>query len=46
VDFNTLDANAILGEWPNLKGLYLAIFNPSRVLEDQPIVEDVIVQDR
>ncbi|MBT3176026.1 MAG: FAD-binding oxidoreductase [Desulfobacula sp.] len=72
---NTMDANAILGEWPNLKGLYLAngfsghgmqqgpavgryitelitgqkpildlsIFNPIRILENNPIREDGIV---
>ncbi len=72
---NTLDANAILGEWPYLKGFYLAngfsghglqqgpavgryitelitgkkpildlgIFNPSRILEKNPILEDGIV---
>jgi len=72
---NTLDANAILGEWPDLKGLYLAngfsghgmqqgpavgryitelitgkkpildlaIFNPARILENNPILEDGIV---
>ena len=70
-----MDANAILGEWPNLKGLYLAngfsghgmqqgpavgryitelitgqkpildlsIFNPIRILENNPIREDGIV---
>jgi FAD-dependent oxidoreductase domain-containing protein 1 len=72
---NTLDANAILGEWPDLKGLYLAngfsghgmqqgpavgryitelitgkkptldlsIFNPIRIFENSPILEDGIV---
>jgi FAD-dependent oxidoreductase domain-containing protein 1 len=72
---NTLDANAILGEWPYLKGFYLAngfsghglqqgpavgryitelitgkkptldlsIFNPVRILENNPIHEDGIV---
>ena len=72
---NTLDANAILGEWPYLKGFYLAngfsghglqqgpavgryitelitgkkpildlgIFNPERILENNPILEDGIV---
>ena len=72
---NTMDANAILGEWPDLKGLYLAngfsghglqqgpavgryitelitgekpsldlaIFNPARILENNPILEDGIV---
>ncbi len=72
---NTLDANAILGEWPYLKGFYLAngfsghglqqgpavgryiaelitgakpildlaIFNPARILENNPILEDGIV---
>lgn len=72
---NTLDANSILGEWPDLKGLYLAngfsghgmqqgpavgryitelitgkkptldlaIFNPARILENNPIREDGIV---
>jgi len=72
---NTMDANAILGEWPDLKGLYLAngfsghgmqqgpavgryitelitgqkpildlsIFNPIRILENNPIREDGIV---
>ena len=72
---NTLDANAILGEWPDLKGFYLAngfsghglqqgpavgryitelitgkeptldlsIFDPMRILENNPIYEDGIV---
>lgn len=72
---NTMDANAILGEWPEIKGLYLAngfsghglqqgpavgrymtelitgkpptldlsIFNPMRIFENIPILEDGIV---
>jgi FAD-dependent oxidoreductase domain-containing protein 1 len=72
---NTLDANAILGEWPELKGFYLAngfsghgfqqaaavgrhmaelmtdrapsmdlsIFGTERVLENKPIVSNLIV---
>ena len=72
---NTLDANAILGEWPELKGFYLAngfsghgfqqaaavgrhlqelitgtepsmdlsVFGTDRILENRPIVTNVIV---
>ena len=72
---NTLDANAILGEWPELKGFYLAngfsghgfqqaaavgrhlyelitgsepsldlsVFGTERILENKPIVTNVIV---
>jgi glycine/D-amino acid oxidase-like deaminating enzyme len=72
---NTLDGNAILGEWPEIKGLYLAngfsghglqqapavgryltelilsrpvtldlsIFNPNRILENNPLSEGGLV---
>jgi glycine/D-amino acid oxidase-like deaminating enzyme len=72
---NTLDANAILGEWPELEGFYLAngfsghgfqqaaavgrhlsemiagkepsmdlsVFGPERIIENKPIVTNVIV---
>jgi glycine/D-amino acid oxidase-like deaminating enzyme len=72
---NTLDANAILGEWPELEGFYLAngfsghgfqqaaavgrhlsemiagkepsmdlsVFGPQRIIENRPIVTNVIV---
>ena len=75
VSVNTLDANAILGEWPELKGFYLAngfsghgfqqaaavgrhlkelitdtepsmdlsVFGTHRILENRPIVTNVIV---
>ena len=35
---NTLDANAILGEWPNLKGLYLANGFSGHGLQQGPAV--------
>jgi len=41
---NTLDANAILGEWPNLKGLYLANGFSGHGLQQGPAVGRYITE--